>query len=328
MTPSLITSVARALVVSACLATAGCTVGPRSSEPTPGPVASAVPPAIPSPSPATSTAIIERPSPMPPASPSEPASASPRPSGIKPGTVVETLVPDVRVRSRPRVVDSDRLEPVLPAATKLYVLDGPVAGSGYEWFWVAQLSSTELPDGWVAAGGRDGEAWLGPSRYACPARPDDFRSLVALPRGVGLLCFPRVPITFDARLYACSCDPTPGSDRIAPNWLFPIGQGPFLVDPAAVRLPDSDSTGRRPSALELLPDPAGRIPANLPVGNYLEDDDWSLPRVVRVTGMYDHPQALRCHWDSHDPVPADRLPFDPAVGVCRLEFAVTRIVVP
>ena len=82
------------------------------------------------------------------------------------------MVADVRVRSKPRVTDSDKYKPLLPAGTKLYVLDGPVRGSGYRWFWVAQLSSRDLPSGCrVAAAGRDGEAWLGPERLRLPERP-------------------------------------------------------------------------------------------------------------------------------------------------------------
>jgi hypothetical protein len=254
---------------------------------------------------------------------------SPAPTSIKAGAIVATLVDDLRVRSKPRVTDSVKYEPLLPSGTKLYVLDGPVEGSGYQWFWVAQLSSTDLPSGWVAAAGRDGEPWLGASDYHCPPVPDDFKSLLALPRGAGAACFSRVPISFRARLFAGNGDPTPGSDWLTPDWLWAIGHGPFIVDPSAVRLYSIDGPDAyHYEAIELVRDPEGRFPAELPVGAYLERDDWTVPQVVRITGMFDHPAAQACRWDSHDENPDVARPLDPAVGTCRLEFAVTRIVVP
>ena len=203
MSPLSIAALGRAIAIAACLAVAGCSAGAAST----GPALTSGPAAVPSTaapgSPSDATASLNTPTPTEPAaspsaptptattpsatpvpSPTERVYASPRPTSIKSGDVVETLVGDVRVRSKPRVTDSVKYEPLLSAGTKLYVLDGPVAGSGYQWFWVAQLSSTELPSGWVAAAGRDGEPWLGPSDYDCPPVPDDFKSLLALPRGV------------------------------------------------------------------------------------------------------------------------------------------------
>ena len=44
--------------------------------------------------------------------------------------------------------------------------------------------------------------------------------------------------------------------------------------------------------------------------------------------MFDHRAARTCTWVSYGEPVAAELPFDPAVAWCRLEFAVTRIVVP
>ena len=327
-------------MLAACVAVAACSAGGGSTEPALTSGFTAAPSlASPSSTSYTLTPPVAATPTLPAAPPSAPAPTatnlpatpglSPLPTSIKPGDVVETLVADVRVRSKPRVTDSVKYEPLLPAGTNLYVLDGPVGGSGYQWFWVAQLSSTDLPSGWVAAAGREGEPWLGPGDYDCPPVPDDFKSLLALPRGVGAACFSRGPITFRARLLDCNCDPTPGSDWITPNWLWAIGQGPLFVDPSAVRLYSVD--GPDPyhyEGIELVRDPEGRFPAKLPVGAYLERDDWTVPQVVRITGMFDHPDAQTCRWDSHDERAEVVLPLDPAVGTCRLQFAVTRIVVP
>ena len=115
--------------------------------------------------------------------------------------VAVTLVDGLRVRSKPRVSDdSFKYEPLLPLGTQLYVLDGPVSVSGYLWYEVVSLASRAHPRGWVASAGRDGEPWLGAGDFACPPLPRDLRSLAALPSGVGLACFPRVPITVTVRL--------------------------------------------------------------------------------------------------------------------------------
>lgn len=348
MSPLSIATLGRALAILACLAVVGCSGGTGSVEPTRMSAPTAVPTAPAPGTPSDAGASLSTPTPTEPAaspissaptattlpatpvaSPTERAYPSPRTTGIKPGDSVETLVGDVRVRSKPRVTDSVKYEPLLPAGTNLYVLDGPVWGSGYQWFWVAQLSSTELPSGWVAAAGRDGEPWLGPGNYDCPPVPDDFKSLLALPRGVGAACFSRVPITFRARLFERNGDVDPGSDWIAPDWLWAIGHGPYILDPSAVRLYSNDGPDAyHVEGIEFLRDPEGQFPAKLPVGRYLGGDDWSVPHVVQVTGMFDHPAAQTCHWESYDENPEVARPLDPAVGECRLEFAVTRIVVP
>jgi hypothetical protein len=333
MTSDPIATFGRAFAIAACLAVAACSAGAGSIQWSLTPSPSAIPLSTAPGSPSEAATPLETATPtMPAASPAaspHPVTSptvtpvpSPPPTAIKPGDIVETLVGDVRVRSKPRVTDSVKLEPLLPAGTKLYVLDGPVAGSGYAWFWVAQLSSRELPEGWVAAAGRDGEAWLDPSAFDCPALPDDFQSLVSLPPGAGLACFSRVPITFKARLFDCNCDPTPGSDWITPNWLFGGYQKTIMVDPSVASGSDA------PVGMAFMLDPKGTDPATVPIGVSREIEGGIVPKVVRITGMFDHPAAKGCRWDSQDPPPAATLPLDPAVGACRLEFAVTRVVVP
>jgi hypothetical protein len=172
------------------------------------------------------------------------------------------------------------------------------------------------------AASRDGEAWLGPSAFDCPALPDDFQSLVSLPPGAGLSCFSRLPITFKARLFDCNCDPTPGSDWITPNWLFGGYQKTIMVEPSVASGSDA------PVGMAFMLDPKGTDPATVPIGVSREIEGGIVPKVVRITGMFDHPAAKSCRWDSQDPPPAATLPLDPAVGACRLEFAVTRVVAP
>ena len=218
------------------------------------------------------------------------------------GKTIVTAVEGVRVRSQPRVSDdSFKEEPLLPSGTALYVLDGPVSASGYDWYNVAQLTSRALPSGWVASASRDVEPWIEARAFDCPPVPNDFRSLAALPVGVGLACFPQVAITVQARLISCACD-VDGA-WYTPSW-FQLNDDPdLLVEPGSTRVPPNMADW-----FGLNLDPAGQHPDMLPFGE-----------VVEVTGTFDHPAAATCMRTEMDGEPV------PSQG-CRLEFAVTRLV--
>jgi hypothetical protein len=264
----------------------------------------------PSPSPSASpTPALTSPSPTPslPPAPTGSISPEPKPTEIFVGGIVTTLADDgLRVRSQPRISDdSHEFEPLLPLGTQLYVLGGPVSASGYAWYEVAPLTSRALPSGWVASADRDGAPWIAAGAFDCPPVPTDVRSLAELPPGVGLACFSQVPITVEARLISCNCD-ADGS-WYSPSWFF-LGSGspdllvePGVTDPAVSPNPDDWF------ALNL--DPAGEHPDVLPVGE-----------VVEVTGIFDHPAAADCTRTEMDGEPV------PSQG-CRLEFAVTRLLV-
>jgi len=264
----------------------------------------------PSPSPSASpTPALASPSPtlsLPPA-PTGSISPEPRPTGIFVGGIVTTLADDgLRVRSEPRISDdSHRFEPLLPPGTQLYVLGGPVSASGYAWYEVAPLTSRNLPSGWIASAGRDGEPWTAADDFDCPPMPTDLRSLASLPPAVGLACFPQMPITVEARLISCNCD-ADGS-WYTPSWFF-LGSGSpdLLVEPGVT---DPTYSGNPDDWFALNLDPAGGHPDELPVG-----------QVVEVTGIFDHPAAADCTRTEMDGEPV------PSQG-CRLEFAVTRLLV-
>jgi hypothetical protein len=221
------------------------------------------------------------------------------------GTIATTLVDGLRVRSQPRVgEDSIKFEPLLPLGAKLYVLDGPVAASGYAWYEVVSLTSRSLPSGWVASADRDAHPWLEAGAFDCPKPPTSIDSLAGLPAAVGLACFPRAPITVQARLVECMCD-VDGS-WYTPSWFF-LGSGSpeLLVEPDAI----ATSVPANPDDWFVLNlDPDGEKPTVLPIGN-----------VVEVTGIFDHPAAANCTRTDMDGKPA------PSKG-CRLEFAVTKLV--
>lgn len=284
------------ILTSALVLACGSSQAPASD----GPLVSPSPTASPA-SPVGSPSSSSKPSLPPPSS--GPVSPSPTSSETFVGQVVTTLADDgLRVRSQPRVSDDSYLEqPLLPLGTHLYVLAGPVSASGYAWYEVAPLSSRTLPSGWVASADRGGEPWFEVGSFRCPSVPTDFRSLAALPRGVGLACFSRVPITVEARLISCNCDADGAGYE--PSWFF-LGSGSpdLLVSPDVTSVPPSTEDW---FALNL--DPAGEQPDVLPDGE-----------IVEVTGIFDHPAAASCTRTEMDGEPAS------SPG-CRLEFAVTRL---
>lgn len=241
------------------------------------------------------------------AAPASPSTESAMPagtsSGVAVGTMAVTEVDGLRVRSKPRVAeDSFKFEPLLPKGAQVYVLAGPVSGSGYTWYEVAPLTSRTLPQGWIAERSRTGEPWLAPDTFACPPVPTDFRTLAALPPAVGLACFPRIPITVVARLISCNCDVDGG--WFTPRW-FSSGTGSpeMLVEPESTRPPSDVGEW-----FWLNLDPAGQRPEALPLGE-----------LVKVTGMFDHPDAAGCTLTELEGEPV-------ASQHCRLAFAVGSLV--
>lgn len=263
---------------------------------------SAGPSAMPSPPPSR----LETPSQStnPPTSGPTGSQAGLKPPGSFVGSLVTTLADDgLRVRSAPRVSDeSQKLTPLLPLGTQLYVLDGPVSASGYAWYEIVPLDS-RLPSGWVASADRDGEPWITLGDFGCPPVPTDVESLAALPPGVGLLCFPRTPITVEARLIECNCDVD--GPWYTPGWFYLASGSPtLLVEPDVTTVPPNFADW-----FVLNLDPAGEHPDVLPVG-----------QIVEVTGTFDHPAASSCTRTEMDGEPVS------SQG-CRLAFAVTRLFV-
>ena len=251
---------------------------------------------------ASATGTVE-PSPAASAQASVPAPAGPTPVAsdtFETGSVVVTIVDGVRVRSRPEITaESQLLEPLLPRGTQLFVLDGLVQASGYDWYQVVPVSLAHAPTGWVAKGSRDGIPWMETGSATCPAAPTTVPALVALTSGQRLACFGGQSITVRGKFVNCQCDidgpPT------NPTW-FGVSELRFLVDPSR-----SGPLGDVQSALSVVLDPSGTYPESVP-----------MDRVVDVTGMFDHPAAAPC--TTSDGALVERTPS------CRFAFAITSIV--
>lgn len=275
---------------------------PASQAASPSPAAASPPNSgLPLPSASPLPASADPPSPSPPASVVTPAPSAADAELAVPA-LVATVQPDVRVRSAPGLAaTSEKLTPLLPTGTELVVLSGPVAADGYHWYEVTPLArASSLPRGWVAAASRDGEPWLAARTPSCPARPTAFAALAAIPSPLALVCFPRVPITFEARIIDCNCDVDGG--WLEPSW-FSWGTYRWLIDPSQTQHDPADPE------FWLHLDPAAKRPSTLPLG-----------QIVTLTGMFDHPAAEACVLHSYYPSGAT------PSGACRLEFAVTEIV--
>ena len=158
-------SVAMIAVVACSAAGAPVTSTPPSQSPAPTEQPVESPSADPSVAP---SAPVE---PNPSADPSEPPSASGDPNAspfvpdeLGPDRIGRVVASDgLRVRTLPTVGDqSQRLEPTLDEGTTFYVVDGPVMADGYAWYQVDPYGASDaaLPFGWVAAGSREGDAWI------------------------------------------------------------------------------------------------------------------------------------------------------------------------
>jgi hypothetical protein len=257
----------------------------------------------------------------PPSTTQETATAGPTPSVSQArssyvpivGATARTVESNVRVRSAPGTGgDSALLKPLLPAGTWLYVVDGPVRASTYDWYLVVPVETNVLPSGWVARASRSGTPWVTPTVYPCPPVPTSMGALAALRANVGLACFAGVPISVKARLVDCNCD-VDALPVYDPEW-FGWPGGTLIVPPSADRAPVLTSRW-----FGLILDPDGDHPDPLPVGRYLGGASWSDGGVVEVSGLFDHPAAAACTVTQPDATTAVATP------ACRSMFAVTRI---
>lgn len=272
------------------------------------------------PSVSASATTAETPSPTEPAA-DETASPSPeQPDALGPDSVASVVTTDLVVRSRPEISDeSEILSPSLSSPTLLYVVDGPVTASGYDWYQVHPFGMHYLdfmtgapPFGWVAAASREGEPWIAAATPECPStdvdtvRVDTIRAMTNIAL---LACFGGTEdLTLEGEFGGCFvADPA----AIEPGWLYQTGCS--LVPPGY-------------QLGQVLPDPGGlpmRFAADVPIPFDLEGE------LVRVAGRFDDPIARTC-----EPVAIDGEEFggvtqsiEPAQAVllCRAQFVVTQV---
>lgn len=156
----------------------------------------------------------------------EAAAGSEPPRLYESGLMLVGLVDDLRMRSLPSVDDESLMyEPLMAEGTRLRILAGPVAGSGYWWYHVAlprgEALTGGIREGWVASADHDGTPWIGvgrpfdtgqPTRPRgnAPAAPRDVRAVPFDP-WAGIECDPAPcgPIGIRLRWH----DARPGDDQ-------------------------------------------------------------------------------------------------------------------
>ena len=286
----------------------GCAAAPGSIVPVEQPASIA-------PSPSRAPQLPASPTPGPTAT--KAAIAAPSPSvEIKNGSIATVVTDDLRVRSRPEVSDaSKKLRPLLQRGQALYIVNGPVAGSGYRWYQVQPLGgpidNDSPPFGWVAAGDKTGDPWIQAGGYPCPKTPTTFREFVAIDDHVAALaCFGRKPLSFPARV--AEPEATCGVDigwTVEPEWLGSTCSHPaYLVFDATTKDDDFDSI------IEPNLDTSGLRPGP-------EEKDW-IP--VNVTGSFDHPASSTCRvrvTEGTPPLPSS----DEIILSCRARFVITAL---
>jgi hypothetical protein len=271
----------------------------------------------------TKPAVVVIPTEAPPATvrPSAPAATtqSPKPAPTPP-VVLDVLGPDtvavvtkegdrLRVRTAPGVgEDSLKLEPLLPAGTQLFIVDGPVTADGYDWYEVQPEFVTTSPFGWVASGKGD-VAWIEPLTPACAAVPD-VTALATLTAFEFLHCYGSHSLTIVADTSEVLGDPNMRSCALGggrsgcvelPDWLLPDEKG-ILVDlnPERGRV-DSLPVFFSPDSFDAL-----------------QTINMALPMLL--TGSVDAPEAAECRITDADG--QDLAPRDAAILRCRLRFVV------
>lgn len=137
-----------------------------------------------------------------------------------------TVTDDLRVRSDPGLA-GERYE-LLPAGTRVWVIDGPVVAADYEWFQIV-APSIDIGEGvprvgWVAASEHGAEPWLARAAVDCPdgslVHGEDLERLTS-PDSVheGLACFGSSTIRFQGTVgLECGVDDRPGW-VMTPEWL-------------------------------------------------------------------------------------------------------------
>jgi len=219
---------------------------------------------------------------------------------------------NLRVRSAPTTAGGSRmLKPLLPAGTRMLVVDGPVVADGYDWYEVQ--TDGELIDlfGWVATG-KNGEVWLAPKKPRCPEEADA-ATVATLNRIDFLACYgdTQVQVTaraadlWDTRLEVEGCGwiKRTGSCDVETRWL--------LLPSASVTLVTKRGNEHRVE-LAMPPELAAKL------------QDVPRQATLLLTISMDAPEAASC--GVHDPVTgSDVIPAHRAVTACRLQFVVQQI---
>ena len=303
---------AAALVIGAALAVVAAAGGAFNQKPK---LLAEYPPVVdpassPPPSPSAPAAT---PTPVP----SGPAGPSGTPLTFAHDALAQVVSSNLRLRSQPRIAsDSIKFEPFLQVGDRMFVVDGPVTGSGHDWYQVATWRpadpSVSWPIGWVASADIDGTPWIAAATPTCPDQPT-VADLAGLRPAEALACYGRRTLTLHALVSgAAPGDPCPTGSTSpclgGPTWL--AGTGGWIATPDSTALAtDPPSPGL---TIARNPDASGGGPA-FPPG-----------RLVTINGSFDDPAAATCALEG-SPASVSTLTATDAVLRCRTTFVAAAV---
>lgn len=287
-----------ATLLSLAIVVAGCAAAATPSG-APSPVAPEATTAVESPIAAPTTAppsVAATPEPSAPPPPAQPDF----PLGDSRDAILEVAVDGgVRVRSYPSVDDtSEKYNPLLRRGDQVFVIGGPVAGDGYDWYLVQSLIDGERgPLGWVSFASRDGEPWIQDvEKTDCPSMPEDAQRLGVILDEVLITCLGDRDIKFEMEA-GISCFPDDP----------PFIQHDWLGLECSMQWGDACGT----CGLRVATDPAAGI--ELPQRDHAR---WA------VRGHFDDPASADCAI-ARGVEPAR--PDQAAVHACRSTFVLTSL---
>lgn len=233
--------------------------------------------------------------------------------GLRPDVVAIAVESELRVRSRSEVSDASlKLLPLLRTGDALYVISGPVAGSGYDWYEV-HAPRTGLT-GWVAAASKAGEDWIRPVPLSCTlgASPDPIVEAVGYEL-MHLACYQGIEFG-GTRFLGHPQDDSLRCPDVLDWWHEPDWLGNALV-----------------CSYEFRPEEADTGLYDLVSGGVLHPSIANLPEtllktrpgglLVEVSGRLDHPDARECTGTVGKNAPAPAL----VRLQCRRIFVITEM---
>ena len=240
---------------------------------------------------------------------------TPSNSSLSSDTIAEVVTSDLVVRSAPGVdLPSEILPDLLQEGDLLFVIEGPVHATFYDWYYVQPIADPPWPSaGWVAAASRDGEAWIAPGGLNCP-HDEEFEAaeLAAYHALEALACFDDRTLRVRAMSLICSgYIPGDPEDPLIPN---------FTIEPAWLGLGGGCAMNTAEGSVYGASQPFFTPEVGGPPGAA----PW-----LWLTGQFDHPASQSCtleHQTGHPSMPpAPDLDSTEVVLLCRSRFAVAAI---
>jgi hypothetical protein len=244
---------------------------------------------------------------------------------IRPDTFAWVIADGLQVRTAPGFgADSRVLTRPLEPDDIVFVVAGPVAKDGVDWYQVRPRDRWERPFGWVAGADKDGEPWLQRAMLPDCPQPGDWAALAGVSwfAGEQIACFGDQEIVADVwvhDLQPAHPEWTRGCDS-QQNWALPDDQAHCLAEPSWL----AGFTGLEISPSD-PPDATMGLWVTFDPSQGLTRDDFPAEWTwMTVRGSYAHPASASCRV-VHTDTGADLLDPAEARFYCRTVFVVTSL---